>query len=70
MNSMKGLGRALRSKLFSPCPKKTDGVGASNARIELRTDCLTVGSWGRNYLSRRAGGLENSGKGFLNRSHD
>jgi len=42
---------------------------ASSARSRVEADRRWTGCWSGNYLSRRPGGFQNSGKGFLNPSY-
>jgi hypothetical protein len=43
-------------------------VGAPSARSGWERIASEMGGGGRNYLSRRPGGFQNSGKGYLNSS--
>jgi transposase len=63
MNQLQALamneGYRWKRKLFS-----------EQGRALLEADRRRNGSWCRNYLSRRPGGFQNSGKGFLSLSHN
>jgi len=74
--------RRARESGPAKCPRKGQALGApandsgheedcyaSSARSRVQADRRWTGCWSGNYLSRRPGGFQNSGKGFLNPSY-